>query len=266
MVSSNHKSSSFLSREGVLIPARRQWLPDVLEPMRDVSVADWISERLYPMDFGKGVKAGHIVPAGFEAYARLFHPAYRKPEERGHGKQVRWAEIAAWNGRAVHPEMQFHRIAGLPESAMYSQPEWGTSPRRGSLPPDQGKVLARLLRGFTTSPNLCYYCLWEGRGWIDDDFYQDKPRVNLSQPHLLFRGPLVGAIFPGRPTGAPNFWWPADRAWCGATEIDFTETLIGGSAVCIEAVLNHPELEALPIGIDARLDCDGDAINPPVAG
>ena len=64
---------------------------------------------------------------------------------------------------------------------------------------------------------------------------------------------------------SPTVWWPADRAWCVGTEIDFTETLIGGSRACIEAVLNHPELEALPITLDARLDSRGDTINPPIA-
>lgn len=220
-----------------------QWMPDLLEPMGNVSVADWITERLYPWDFKRGVKAGHIIPKGFEAYARLFHPAYQKTERPGEGKQVRWAEIATCNGRTVHPEMQFHRIACLPESAMYSNPEWGTPPWRGSLPSEQGKALVRLLRGFTTSPEHCYYCLWEGCGWIDEDFYRGKPRVNLGEPHLLFRGPLIGELFPDRLNKSPNLWWPADRAWCAA-------------------VLNHPELEALPITLDARVDADGDAINP----
>ena len=46
-----------------------------------------------------------------------------------------------------------------------------------------------------------------------------------------------------------------------ATEIDFNNTFVGGSAACIERVLAHPELEALPIAIDARVDAYGDTIN-----
>ena len=46
-----------------------------------------------------------------------------------------------------------------------------------------------------------------------------------------------------------------------ATEIDDLETYVGGSAACIERVLAHPGLEALPIAIDARVDVYGDTVN-----
>ena len=45
---------------------------------------------------------------------------------------------------------------------------------------------------------------------------------------------------------APSLWWPDDRAWFVATEIDFNWTYVGGTRDCIEGVLADPSLEALP--------------------
>ena len=88
---------------------------------------------------------------------------------------------------------------------------------------------------------------------------------------MVFRGPLSAITsfyfykdVEGAWRGwgqAPNIWWPEDRAWCVATDIDSFDTYVGGSKPCIEQVLVHPDLEALPIAVDARIDYIGDAIN-----
>ena len=46
-----------------------------------------------------------------------------------------------------------------------------------------------------------------------------------------------------------------------ATEIDFVETYVGGSADCINQLLGDPELEAFPVSFDARVDFSADTIN-----
>ena len=46
-----------------------------------------------------------------------------------------------------------------------------------------------------------------------------------------------------------------------ATEIDFMETYVGGSADCINQLLGDPELEAFPVSFDARVDFFADTIN-----
>jgi hypothetical protein len=60
---------------------------------------------------------------------------------------------------------------------------------------------------------------------------------------------------------SPNIFWPADRTWCVASEIDFDSTLVGGSARLIEAILNTPELDTWPVGPDDSLAYDADKIN-----
>jgi hypothetical protein len=71
-----------------------------------VGEADWIGERLSPSD---AHTVTSVVPAGFDAYARVLHPA----EEPGwvSDRLVRWAEVAAWSGMSLRRDAQFHSIA-----------------------------------------------------------------------------------------------------------------------------------------------------------
>lgn len=249
------------------MPTPRQGI-ERAELVDDVSPAAWVARRLAPLGPGDSVaRAGRTVPAGFAAYARVFHPAYvHRPDEE---RPVRWAAVAARFGRVVHPLMQFHRIAGIPEANIYQEPAWGSQPERGSLPAAEGAALARTLRPFTATPGRCYFALWDGFGFIDES-RRRRRRGRLKIPggedYLLLRGPLEIGVNLGGPASeqSANLWWPDDRAWCVATGIDFTETLVGGSESCIAKVLNNPDLEALPITLDADMSCWGDHINPAV--
>ena len=204
---------------------------------------------------------GSIVPEGFAAYARILHPAQRKA---GHGpERVRWATLAAWNGRIVHPEMQFERIANL--KGPDDLPAWGYRPVEGSLPRDECARLVSLLRPFTGTPHLCWFCIWEGYGFLDPQRYSGIPRVRTpGRAYLLYRGPIDAATsFHWASTWqSPNLWWPGDRAWCVVTDIDLAETYVGGSHACIERIVGDDELEALRTTTDARVDIGGDRINP----
>ncbi|TMD41293.1 MAG: hypothetical protein E6I88_07925 [Chloroflexi bacterium] len=59
----------------------------------------------------------------------------------------------------------------------------------------------------------------------------------------------------------PNLWWPEDRSWCVATEIDLAETYVGGSDACIARILEDRGLDAFPMRLDARI-IDGHAVDP----
>ena len=242
------------------IPIRQTKLaPDGLAFSEDVSGARWVEESL--SDFGT-VRA--LLPGGFPAYARLFHPAYLDGDEE---QPVRWSTVASWTGRTVHPLMQFRRIANLSEDPR--NPPWGYHPQVGSIPERECRTLVEALRGFTSTPGSCYFCLWEGYGNIDTRLYKAGSRVRApGRDYLLFSGPIdsIMAFFAGDGPfwkDSPNIWWPEDRAWCVATDIDLYDTYVGGSQECIEAVLSNPELEALPTTLDAPLGLHGDAINAP---
>jgi hypothetical protein len=48
----------------------------------------------------------------------------------------------------------------------------------------------------------------------------------------------------------PNLWWPVDRAWCVASEIDLPWTFVGGSTKLIDAVIGAHDLNARVTSVD----------------
>jgi hypothetical protein len=232
-----------------------------VELMRDTSVARWIDERLVRWT-RDAVYVGSVVPQGFEAYVRIFHPLGR--EREGRVERLRWSTVASWTGRVVHPEMQFDRIANLPKKGF---PAWDYPPQEGLLPREDCERLASLLRPHTSTPDACWFCIWEGfGGYFDAKRYRDVPRVTLPErSYFLYRGPLDAAtsFHWGWIWQSPNLWWPEDHAWCVATEIDLPETYVGGSQACIERILADDLLEAIQTRLDARVDFHADTLNPP---
>jgi len=93
----------------------------------------------------------------------------------------------------------------------------------------------------------------------------------LHLPHrdyLVLRGPLSAMTQLVQCEGPDTWWtqspslfWPADRSWCVATEIDFDSTLVGGSDAAIAGVLNHPLLEAWALDSHESLMAFADEIN-----
>ncbi len=251
----------------------------------DVSVGGWIAPRLTG-EFGAVTLA---VPNGYPAYVRIFHPA------RGRGDELkRWSDVAQATGRRAHRLMQWHAVVGTTDSDNFRGslcPEW--EPERGNLAHPALRALCDILDGHTSTADDCYFALWEGwgglesYGWVVGDPVVPGRQVGgqtrhvfsageLSSPRLclpgrdyvLLAGPLDDSLRIGSWIGAdwfspqsPNLFWPANRAWCVASEIDFDSTLVGGSAGLIEAVLESPELETFAVQPDDSLAYDADTIN-----
>lgn len=225
-----------------------------------VGEADWIGERLSPFD---AHKVTTVVPAGFDAYARVLHPA--EEPERGGDRLVRWAEVADWSGMPLRPDAQFHSIA-LPPVRPQRQAPWSSQgPCEGGLYLPDAEALAGIVREWTSTPGQCWFCVWDGYGWAGTLCTRPgEPSVRLPDPatvragarvhlpnrdYLLYAGPAE-AVAAAAPLSVaeqtPNLWWPADRAWCVATEIDLPWTYVGGPAGLIERILDDERIEALP--------------------
>jgi len=252
-----------------------------LEYVEDVTPAQWIAERLHPF----AQDAGAIIPPGFEAYARIFHPAARWSVGQME-RPVTWREIADANLRIYHSEMQFGALVTLVgTSAVARQPQPGlfdSWPKTGSLPLDLARALVGVLGGHTSTPERCWFAAWEG--WGDPVFATiggshdasalptviprpKRPRFNVpGRAYYIARGPLTSALDTvygvASDYQSASIWWPADRAWCVATEVDFDWTYVGGSTECIAAVLGNPDLEALPARLSDGVSWVSDRINP----
>jgi len=257
--------------------------PPGLTFLLDVSAAQWIEQ-------GLGRRFAHVealLPRGFARYARLFHPARNQHRER-----VLWAEVAAWNGRTVHPLMAFERISTAASGYGAGVAPSIEEPRQGSLDPGDVIALADFLTNFTGTPQRCFFAVWEGRGQftpgatvIFRSFSESgaEPKVPLPEPQLLvppaevliaerLRGVgrdyvlYAGALsavtsFHVNLWDSPSIWWPEDRQWCIATDIDLDSTYVGGSEACIEALVGDARFEALPTTVDAPVYFAADTLN-----
>ena len=166
----------------------------VMEWTADVSAGDWMRGRIDDPWCGT---MHDVVPRGFEAYARVFHPASR---DRPHGaawpdapysddrawtefserhpeleietERVTWAQAAAALGTTMHPLAQWHSLARFDPLANREDDPRDTDgwryhdPSEGALPADLLASLARVLARHTRTPDAGGVALWEGWGGL----------------------------------------------------------------------------------------------------
>jgi hypothetical protein len=249
----------------------------------DVSAADWILDRLHPF----AVDVGSLIPEGFEAYARILHPAW--DIEGGQRVKVRWVDVAREAGAGLHPTTQFEALrSNLAEYHI-------EHPLAGTLARDELDALVEILTAHTSRPQSCWFGIWEGYGWLQGGpavaelAHRPRAPLRIGRPRrwlrigrprrwfwtrapepaapaaprlqipgrsfVLYRGPLKAATaFYQHPAlQSPNLWWPEDRAWCVASEIDLHSTYLGGTQALIDQVLHDGRLEALPASLTDRI-------------
>jgi hypothetical protein len=222
----------------------------------DVSPGQWIADAVR-----HDSTVGSLVPPVFEAYARVFHPVTRfdGPDD----VDVPWAEVAAANVTVAHPAMEWGSITGLMEFFHHGDqsPLWDMAPAHGHLPEHVAQRLIEVLGRHTGSRGDCWFGVWNGFGGLT----ADAPTLALHQEFWLVRGPLALAAenMADEPAEqSANLWWPADRAWFVASDIDLVTTYVGGSAACIADVLAHPGLEGAAVPASQGITWDADTVNP----
>lgn len=209
-----------------------------------------------------------LVPS-FPAYARVFHPAYRfdraseQPWETR--TPVRWDEIATASSTQAHAGMQLCGLTGSYRSLHEAQPGvYDHQPSEGSLPSDLARALVAVLTRHTETPQRCWFAVWYGFGDTRDDVRQAPTFHVPARDYFLLQGPIDAApesAVESRERSA-NLWWPDDRAWCVATEIDLNTTYIGCAEPCRDEIVGLPQLEALPIDPATGISRASDLLNP----
>ncbi|MGB9224948.1 hypothetical protein [Mycobacterium sp.] len=209
----------------------------------------WITDAIRPFQYD----VASCVPPVFEAYARVFHPAY----EIGH--PVSWKTVAQANNRIAHPAMEWGSLVGSWD--LQSQPGlWDQRPDTGRLPVPTTAGLSGVFKQCSRADGVLY-ALWNGNGGIE---ITKADLIELpNRPMYVIPGSIDDATEPFGIAGrTANLWWATDRQWCVATDIDLLTTYVGAGAQCIETILNNVALEAFPVTSDQRITWDADTINP----
>lgn len=109
-----------------------------------------------------------------------------------------------------------------------------------------------------TQGGSVFVAVWEGWGDVPAQRFPRAAHLDTQKRgHFLLRGPLTGvlrsiAVSPfDRPVA--GLWWPADRAWFVATDIDFEWTFVAGETALVDQLLTDDRLEV------ARTDFFADA-------
>lgn len=246
----------------------------------------WIKPRL-DGEFGAVTLQ---VPKGFEAYARVFHPAYD-----AEWNPASWTEVAEACGTTPHGEMQWHAIVGQPTYQPNNDSKWpGQEPSVGEMDIPLLDALCEILAAHATNPTRCFFGLCTIDSW-GDVFSKAELRdhrllkLPLGRDHIVLAGPLSAVVQildergglsfamheegsespskgelaellkPGR--AAPNLIWPDDDSWLVVSEVDFDSTLVGGSGELVDAIVASPKLEAWQVEPTTSLAEGADKVN-----
>lgn len=239
-------------------------------PAKVASWADRVS--------GIGGTVGSLVPGGFAAYGRIFHPAVSKE-----GEPVTWRQVCRETRRVPHPLMQWSAITRSTQAGWIGGP-----PDQGSLPARQYTSLLTALQTETDPAAPVVIGLWEGYGWIPGtttvSFFRHPVSTPAAFPSEVMEGPRL--VRPGRRyllfatslgallqlpwrgvSGAwqdqqtPNLIWDADLTWFVASEVDLDSTIVGGTKGLIASLEANPSLETHTVELGDSLKVNADTVN-----
>lgn len=175
-----------------------------MEWMANPEVGAWLRERLDASAATMHV----VVPHGYPAYARIFHPAIvrslpdravpahdeweRMPEAEQQrlrelfvDEPTTWAETADAFGTTLHPFAQWQRLVRTPVDG-----DWRTrvspdgrefsAPIEGELDAVLLSAIAEHLAGHTTTPDAGFAAVWEGYGGLLGFFGETPSRAFLT--------------------------------------------------------------------------------------
>ncbi len=178
-----------------------------MEWTADVAAGDWLRERVD--DPWRGTMHD-VVPRGFAAYARIFHPVSRqRPAGRDWpplpfaAHRAEWDEFDAARPQIVDEPVTWAQTAAAMGTAMHSLAQWQTliapgvivqnedfardsagwrylDPRDGQLEPASLAATADLLAAHTSTPRAGFAALWEGWGGVTGGMGYGASRVVLS--------------------------------------------------------------------------------------
>ena len=124
---------------------------------------------------------------------------------------------------------------------------------------EQARRAVLRLAPFTSTPEDCWFCLWDGYSDVELPSAGRGPLVELPhRSYVLLRGSLSdindweAALGPIPPYAPPAFVWPADHAWCFTSDVDPHWAGIGASRAAVDTLLADPALDVVPARPEER--------------
>lgn len=234
----------------VAVPRRHLLLvaPDhPLAPEPDGTQGAWWLEQLAP--WGEhGLPVSSLVPSSLPAVCQVLHPWWGPDPE-----PISWRAAASRFGFASVAEFDRSRGMGSDRAAQRA----GLYAERGQFDNVTAGALIDNLTNATTTAHDVFVAVWDGWGDVPAQRFPGAARLATPRRgHFLLRGPLTGVLASiaasnsDRP--AAGLWWPADRSWFVATEIDFEWTFVGGRPTLMESLYADQRLEAAPTSFEAE--------------
>ena len=172
-----------------------------VRPAADTSAATWLLPWLWAMPGGV---VGDLLPGGFERY--LFVDDVLTDHE-------------------ATEEVDRHWDASQGNAAMI------------------GDIAAR----HTATPDEAYFAIWVGHGYSNEGLehipiFEDQHHM---RDYYLLQGPVAAVTELTEPNlrpewprwwRQPDLWWPQDRAWMVATDVDIGPTYVGGTAALCDEI------------------------------
>lgn len=132
----------------------------------------------------------------------------------------------------------------------------GVEPIMGGIDVEVATALASVLGEHTQTPDSVYFLAWEGYADLNDAYRGSGTILGSYGRQMHVRhGSLadLGAVAAARGTDMPLWWIPEDGSWAVGNDIYARSVYLGGSADCIDDVLQQPVLESVRVAASEQV-------------
>ncbi|WP_093573498.1 hypothetical protein [Amycolatopsis rubida] len=209
----------------------------------------WLQQIFAAEYSGPGHVVREILPVDYPAYVRILHSFARASDT---GSLRSWASMAAEIGFELHAETS-HQTLMKAELATGPR-QWVT--QHGRLRASEQRALSGILAGVSGASEVYFGYLTsaDAAGGLPE-FTTAAPLDQLDDVRKQV-GEEVGI------RNGPDYWCPRGHAWVVCSDHDLASTYVACSEEVAKAIVAHPDLEALDVTPDTRIDFASDQPRP----
>ncbi|WP_155290367.1 barstar family protein [Rhodococcoides fascians] len=189
-------------------------------------------------------RAGHNERMGFELCSDASAGKWLNDQ------RLDWSALAA---RGPIGYAAYARVRFIPDPAFPGQRTGGIEFEQKELS-EKGQVgvAIDIVSRYTTTPDECYFCMWDG--WVSITVGAAPNFKIPNRDYFLFRGTVAdyadwNSNDPARwqfgDSPDPAFIWPADRTWCVTNDVDPHFATIGAPAAAIDEIVADNRIDAV---------------------